>query len=152
PKYTPPSPVKPSGHDSMPPACGGGGGASRSAKPGSVRWSSCMRAFPSFRLSLPSGNGRSVGWRAAGASGLRAAGGRGGTMAPSTLPRIAMLINCVAYQHGRKLADIGVADIPRHRGQPGVFVWVALQDATAEEMTARSESTRLNSSHVKISY
>lgn len=65
-------------------------------------------------------------------------------MAPSTLPRTAMLINCVAYQHGRKLADIGVADIPRHRGQPGVFVWVALQDASAEELAALQKALGLH--------
>ena len=33
-----------------------------------------------------------------------------------------MLINCVAYQDGRKLADIAVEDIDRFILQPGCFV------------------------------
>ena len=37
-----------------------------------------------------------------------------------------MLINCVAYQDGRKLADIPVADIDQWLGRPDCFVWVAL--------------------------
>jgi magnesium transporter len=45
-----------------------------------------------------------------------------------------MLINCVAYQDGKKLADIGVDDISRHVGRPDRFVWVALRDATDEEL------------------
>ena len=45
-----------------------------------------------------------------------------------------MLINCVAYQDGRKLADIPVEDISNWLKQPGCFVWVALRDATDEEL------------------
>ena len=45
-----------------------------------------------------------------------------------------MLINCVAYQEGRKLADIAVEDIDRFIRQPGCFVWVALRDATDAEL------------------
>jgi magnesium transporter len=45
-----------------------------------------------------------------------------------------MLINCVAYQDGSKLADIPVADISDYMGRPGCFVWVALLDASAEEL------------------
>lgn len=45
-----------------------------------------------------------------------------------------MLINCVAYQEGRKLADIAVEDIDRFVHQPGCFVWVALRDATDAEL------------------
>ena len=33
-----------------------------------------------------------------------------------------MLINCVAYQEGRKLADIAIDDIDQWLKQPGCFV------------------------------
>jgi magnesium transporter len=46
-----------------------------------------------------------------------------------------MLINCVAYQEGRKLADLAVADIGDYASRPGCFVWVALRDATEDELT-----------------
>ena len=45
-----------------------------------------------------------------------------------------MLINCVAYRDGAKLADIPVELISDHMGQPGCFVWVALRDASDEEL------------------
>ncbi|MEO8855573.1 MAG: magnesium and cobalt transport protein CorA [Burkholderiaceae bacterium] len=45
-----------------------------------------------------------------------------------------MLINCVVYQDGKKLADIPVAEISDYLGRPGAFVWVALQDATDAEL------------------
>lgn len=45
-----------------------------------------------------------------------------------------MLINCVAYQEGRKRADIAVADIGDALSRPGGFVWVALRDATDDEL------------------
>jgi magnesium transporter len=45
-----------------------------------------------------------------------------------------MLINCVAYQDGRKLADIPTGDIDQWLRKPGCFVWVALRDATEDEL------------------
>jgi magnesium transporter len=45
-----------------------------------------------------------------------------------------MLVNCVAYQHGRKLADIQVDDISNWVSKPDCFVWVALRDATDDEL------------------
>jgi magnesium transporter len=45
-----------------------------------------------------------------------------------------MLINCVAYQDGKKLADITVEDISRYVCRPDCFVWVALRDATDDEL------------------
>jgi len=45
-----------------------------------------------------------------------------------------MLINCVAYENGTKLADIPVAEISDYLQRPNCFVWVALKDATPEEM------------------
>jgi len=45
-----------------------------------------------------------------------------------------MLVNCVAYQDGRKLADIDKREIQDYLAKPGCFVWVALKDATEEEI------------------
>ncbi|HLT76794.1 MAG TPA: magnesium/cobalt transporter CorA [Ferrovibrio sp.] len=45
-----------------------------------------------------------------------------------------MLVNCVAYRQGRKLADLPVQRIGEYLKQPDTFVWVALKDATAEEL------------------
>ncbi len=45
-----------------------------------------------------------------------------------------MLINCVAYGDGHKLSDIPVTDIDQWLVKPGCFVWVALKDATHEEL------------------
>ena len=45
-----------------------------------------------------------------------------------------MLINCVVYQNGTKLADIPVSEISDYISRPDAFVWVALQDATPEEL------------------
>jgi magnesium transporter len=46
-----------------------------------------------------------------------------------------MLINCVAYENGAKLADIPIAEISDYLSRPGCFVWVALKDATADELS-----------------
>ena len=45
-----------------------------------------------------------------------------------------MLINCVAYQEGHKLADVPVAEISDYLARPGCFVWVALRDAGDAEL------------------
>lgn len=45
-----------------------------------------------------------------------------------------MLINCVAYREGKKLAEPPVDEIDRYLGQPDTFVWVALMDATPAEL------------------
>jgi magnesium transporter len=55
-----------------------------------------------------------------------------------------MLINCTAYQHGRKLADIPVADISDYLLQPDTFVWVALKDPTPEELAVMKEEFGLH--------
>ncbi len=39
-----------------------------------------------------------------------------------------MLINCVAYQQGHKLADIDSSEIAEWPARPGCLVWVALRD------------------------
>ena len=45
-----------------------------------------------------------------------------------------MLINCVAYEDGQKLADIPVEEISDYMEKPETFVWVALHEATSEEL------------------
>jgi magnesium transporter len=51
-----------------------------------------------------------------------------------------MLINCVAYQDGSKLADLRIEEISDYISRPGCFVWVALRDASPEELeTMRAE-------------
>jgi magnesium transporter len=45
-----------------------------------------------------------------------------------------MLINCVAYENGSKLADIPIAEISEYLRRPGCFVWVALKDASDDEL------------------
>ncbi|QGZ41460.1 magnesium transporter [Pseudoduganella flava] len=55
-----------------------------------------------------------------------------------------MLINCVAYQHGRKLADLPVADISDYVARDDTFVWVALKDATPEELVVMQEEFGLH--------
>jgi magnesium transporter len=45
-----------------------------------------------------------------------------------------MLINCAAYQDGRKLADIEIDDISVYVAKPECFVWVALKDPGPGEL------------------
>jgi len=45
-----------------------------------------------------------------------------------------MLVNCVAYQDGRKLADIDRREISNYVSRPDCFVWVALQDPEDSEL------------------
>lgn len=45
-----------------------------------------------------------------------------------------MLINCVAYQDGRKLNDVPVEEISEYLNRPDCFVWVALKDADPQEL------------------
>ncbi len=47
-----------------------------------------------------------------------------------------MLVNCSAYEDGRKLADIPADKISEYLRRPGCFVWVALNDADAHELDA----------------
>jgi magnesium transporter len=45
-----------------------------------------------------------------------------------------MLVNCVAYQNGVKLADIAKQDISDYISRPDCFVWVALANPDAGEL------------------
>ena len=55
-----------------------------------------------------------------------------------------MLINCVAYHDGNKLADIPVADISDYLAKPGCFVWVALRDASDDELAVMQDEFDLH--------
>ena len=55
-----------------------------------------------------------------------------------------MLINCVAYQDGRKLADIDKHAISEYLARPGSFVWVGLKDPTEAELEDMREEFGLH--------
>jgi len=55
-----------------------------------------------------------------------------------------MLINCVAYQEGKKLSDIRVEDISEHLKQTDTFVWVALRDPAPADITLMQEEFGLH--------
>jgi len=56
-----------------------------------------------------------------------------------------MLINCAAYQSGKKLGDIAVENISDYLARPECFVWVALKDPGDAEMAAMKEEFGLHS-------
>ena len=45
-----------------------------------------------------------------------------------------MLLNCVAYQNGVKLADLAVEEISDYLERKDCFVWVGLRDTTEAEL------------------
>ncbi|MDB5916334.1 MAG: corA [Massilia sp.] len=55
-----------------------------------------------------------------------------------------MLINCVAYQEGKKLSDIPIEEISDYLDRPDTFVWVALRDPLPEELTVMQEEFALH--------
>src|SRR5882724_10439702 len=55
-----------------------------------------------------------------------------------------MLLNCVAYQEGRKLADIEKRQISEYLARPGCFVWVALKEPTEAELEEMREEFGLH--------
>ncbi len=55
-----------------------------------------------------------------------------------------MLVNCVVYQEGRKVADIDRRQISDYLKQPGVFVWVAMKDPSDEEVLEMQEEFDLH--------
>jgi magnesium transporter len=54
-----------------------------------------------------------------------------------------MLINCVLYQDGKRIRDISVDEIGQWIGRGDSFVWVALRDATDDELTAMQRQFNL---------
>src|SRR6266852_7942326 len=57
---------------------------------------------------------------------------------------VPMLVNCVAYQDGKKLADIAKEDISEYVKRPDCFVWVALKDPDAAELEEMREEFDLH--------
>lgn len=55
-----------------------------------------------------------------------------------------MLINCVAYQDGKKLLDISVEQISDYVQRPDCFVWVALKDPEPDELTKMQQEFHLH--------
>lgn len=55
-----------------------------------------------------------------------------------------MLINCVAYENGTRLADLSVEEISDYLVRPDCFVWVALRDATPQELDQMKEEFALH--------
>ncbi len=55
-----------------------------------------------------------------------------------------MLINCVAYQEGKKLRDIPIEDISEYIQIPDCFVWVALKDADHSELQQMQQEFSLH--------
>jgi magnesium transporter len=45
-----------------------------------------------------------------------------------------MLVNCVAYQDGKRLGEIAKEEISEYVKRPGCFVWVAIKDPAPEEL------------------
>ena len=55
-----------------------------------------------------------------------------------------MLVNCVAYQGGKKLAEIQQREIKSYLSRPDCFVWVALRDADAAELAVMQDEFDLH--------
>jgi len=55
-----------------------------------------------------------------------------------------MLINCVAYENGQKLADIPPEDISEYVGRPDCFIWVAMFEPTEQDLAQMAEEFGLH--------
>ncbi|HTM33442.1 MAG TPA: magnesium/cobalt transporter CorA [Vicinamibacterales bacterium] len=55
-----------------------------------------------------------------------------------------MLVNCVAYENGEKVADLPLEDIRGYLKGPGSFVWVALKDPDERELHLVEEKFNLH--------
>jgi len=55
-----------------------------------------------------------------------------------------MLVNCVAYQDGKKLADIPREEIGKYVKRPDCFVWVALFEPSPAELQGMREEFELH--------
>jgi magnesium transporter len=55
-----------------------------------------------------------------------------------------MLVSCVAYENGRKLADIPVEDISEYVHRPDCLVWVALFEPTQAELDEMAQEFDLH--------
>ena len=55
-----------------------------------------------------------------------------------------MLVSCVAYEDGRKIADIPASDISEYLHRPNCFVWVALVEPTEAELEEMAQEFGLH--------
>jgi magnesium transporter len=55
-----------------------------------------------------------------------------------------MIVNCVAYESGKRLADIPLNEVRTHLHRRGCFVWVALKDPEPGELAALQEEFGLH--------
>jgi magnesium transporter len=55
-----------------------------------------------------------------------------------------MLVNCVAYERGTKLADIPLSEIHNYTARPECFVWVAVKDPGVDELAVLQEEFGLH--------
>jgi magnesium transporter len=55
-----------------------------------------------------------------------------------------MLVNCVAYQNGRKLADLPIEDVSEYVSRPDCFVWVGLFEPDPAELALLAEEFDLH--------
>ena len=55
-----------------------------------------------------------------------------------------MLVNCVAYEHGEKVAELPLEGIGGYLKGPGSFVWVALKDPDESELQLVEEKFSLH--------
>src|SRR5262249_10454130 len=55
-----------------------------------------------------------------------------------------MLVNCVAYQNGKRLAEITPREIHDYVNRPDCFVWVALREASDAELAEMQEEVDLH--------
>lgn len=55
-----------------------------------------------------------------------------------------MLINCVAYQNGQRIAEVQMDKISEYLEKSGVFVWVALFEPTNEELKLMQDEFKLH--------
>jgi magnesium transporter len=55
-----------------------------------------------------------------------------------------MLVNCAAYENGKKLADISLDEIKLYKSRPNSFVWVALKDVEPGELEILQEEFDLH--------
>jgi len=55
-----------------------------------------------------------------------------------------MIVNCVAYQAGLRLADIALLEISDYVRRPECFVWVAVRDPDSEELAKLQEEFGLH--------
>jgi len=55
-----------------------------------------------------------------------------------------VLVNCVAYEDGNRLADCPTDDISEYLKRPNCFVWVALRDAGEDELAKMQQEFGLH--------